>query len=97
MRYTDLDPAAAYTLRALYRGRFQSQMSLWAGPGLELQEKKPVPAEAGPGSALFPGAAEYDIPRQAITDGTLQLEWRRRQGRGCQVAEVWLIRSPGKN
>jgi hypothetical protein len=41
---------------------------------------------------------EFDVPRAATADGTLELVWtqepgRGGNGRGCQVAEVWLIRS----
>ena len=40
---------------------------------------------------------EFDIPTQATAGGELTLNWRRTpglggNGRGCQVAEVWLIR-----
>jgi len=40
---------------------------------------------------------EFEIPPDAIRSGALNLEWTRPpglagNGRGCQVAEVWLIR-----
>ena len=40
---------------------------------------------------------EFDIPPEATRDGTLNLTWdaepgRGGNGRGCQVAEVWLIK-----
>ena len=40
---------------------------------------------------------EFDIPREATRNGSLTLTWtvepgRGGNGRGCQVAEVWLIR-----
>ena len=43
--------------------------------------------------------AEFTVPRQATSKGTLDLEWTRPaglggNGRGCQVSEVWLIRVP---
>jgi hypothetical protein len=42
---------------------------------------------------------EFDIPAAATQDGELRLKWYRTpglggSGRGCQVAEVWLIRKP---
>ena len=42
---------------------------------------------------------EFDIPHAATQSGQLHLAWRRepglgRNGRGCQVAEAWLIRVP---
>ena len=39
---------------------------------------------------------EFDVPAKATRDGTLDLDFTtegiRGNGRGCQVAEVWLIR-----
>jgi len=40
---------------------------------------------------------EFDIPQGATSDGELNLSWSqapgsRGAGRGCQVAEIWLIR-----
>jgi hypothetical protein len=40
---------------------------------------------------------EFDLPSGAIEDGELTLSWSREpglggNGRGCQVAEVWLMR-----
>jgi hypothetical protein len=40
---------------------------------------------------------EFDIPRTATAQGTLDLSWYREaglggNGRGCQVAEVWLMK-----
>jgi hypothetical protein len=44
-----------------------------------------------------PKPLEFDIPREATGTGALTLIWHREaglghNGRGCQVAEVWLIR-----
>ena len=40
---------------------------------------------------------EFDIPREAIDHGELDLAWWSEpglggNGRGCQVSEVWLIK-----
>jgi hypothetical protein len=40
---------------------------------------------------------EFDVPREATRDGHLTLTWYRQaglggNGRGCAVAEVWLIK-----
>jgi hypothetical protein len=40
---------------------------------------------------------EFDVPRAATAQGELNLAWYREaglggNGRGCQVAEVWLIK-----
>ncbi|MFO0429489.1 MAG: hypothetical protein ACK526_23180 [Planctomyces sp.] len=37
---------------------------------------------------------EFVIPREATTDGILDLQWQRLTGRGAEVAEVWLIKQP---
>ena len=94
MQYSGLDPYASYTLRVLYGGRFQSQMQVFTGSGLELREAKPPESGTGIGIAHLPQPTEYLIPREATRSGSLQIEWRLLQGRGCQVAEVWLVRSP---
>ena len=40
---------------------------------------------------------EFDIPAEATLRGVLNLEWTRERGqggngRGCDVAEIWLIK-----
>ncbi|MFN9976098.1 MAG: hypothetical protein ACK58T_40000, partial [Phycisphaerae bacterium] len=42
---------------------------------------------------------EFAIPAEATQDGDLRIRWNREagfggNGRGCQVAEVWLLRQP---
>ncbi len=39
-----------------------------------------------------PERLEFEIPQDATRGGTLELAWQLVNGRGCQVAEVWLIR-----
>ena len=90
MRYEHLDPNARYKLRVVYSGSaFVSRIGLDAD-GLEVHPllKKPDP----------PGPLEFGIPIEATKDGTLVLTWqsdpgRGRNGRGCQVGEVWLIKT----
>jgi hypothetical protein len=48
-----------------------------------------------------PVPVEFDVPHQATADGKLTLSWRQEpgkggNGRGCQVAEVWLIRKESR-
>jgi hypothetical protein len=48
---------------------------------------------------LEPVPQEFDVPREATRAGTLQLDWSRPpglggNGRGAEIAEVWLIRIP---
>jgi hypothetical protein len=43
---------------------------------------------------------EFDLPPEATAGGVLDLRWygvpgRGGAGRGCQVAEVWLIKKSG--
>jgi hypothetical protein len=47
--------------------------------------------------ALDVKPVEFDVPRAATKTGELNLTWRQEpgrggNGRGCQVAEVWLIK-----
>lgn len=83
MRYDGLDRRARYRLRVIYSGRFQSTMTLSAG---KTAIHGPIPRPEDP----LP--MEFDIPEQAIQAGTLELTWHLVNGRGCQVAEVWLLK-----
>jgi hypothetical protein len=92
MRYADLDPEARYRVRVVYAGdTWARRIRLVAGDGHEVHPylEKPRP--------ILP--LEFDIPPGAIRNGALTLTWqgepgRGGNGRGCQVAEVWLIRRP---
>jgi hypothetical protein len=92
MRYDDLDPEASYRIRIVYSGdRFDTRVRLDAD-GAEVH---PLLAKPNP---VHP--VEFDVPRTATADGKLELTWtqepgRGGNGRGCQVAEVWLIRAQG--
>jgi hypothetical protein len=83
MRYEDLDPHANYRLRVVYGA---GPLRL-AAEGTEIHDYIDKPYEV----------LEYDIPAQATQDGKLTLQWNRPPGgggagRGCQVAEVWLMK-----
>jgi hypothetical protein len=90
MHYEDLDPAGRYRVRIVYAGdNFQPRLRLDAD-GIEVHPliKKPDPVHP----------VEFDVPPRANADGELTLTWspepgRGGNGRGCQVAEVWLIKS----
>jgi hypothetical protein len=84
MRYQDLDPAASYRLRVTYAGRFHATMRLVADQAYEVHAPLPQPAEPWP--------LEFDVPAKATADGVLDLQWELLEQRGCQVAEVWLIK-----
>ncbi|MDQ1255834.1 MAG: hypothetical protein QG656_428 [Candidatus Hydrogenedentes bacterium] len=90
MRYTGLEPQAEYTLRAVYAGdNLRAKLRLVANGTIEIhpftQKKTPVQP------------VEFDIPPAATENGSLELSWCQEPGsggagRGCQIAEVWLLR-----
>jgi hypothetical protein len=89
MHYDGLDPAASYRVGVVYAGdNPRVKIGLTAG-GIVVHPlmDKPSPVQR----------VEFDIPREATRSGSLDLEWRREpglggNGRGCQVAEIWLLR-----
>jgi hypothetical protein len=93
LRYTGLDPAATYKVRVVYAGeRRPIGIRLLANDRIEIHPflKKEFP----------PRPREFDIPREATASGNLSLKWFGTpglggNGRGNQVAEVWLIRQNG--
>ena len=90
LRYTGLDPAAGYKVRVIYAGEQRPiEIRLVANGLIEIHpfRKKEFP----------PRPLEFDIPRAATVGGSLSLKWFGTpglggNGRGNQVAEVWLIR-----
>lgn len=90
LQYADLDPSAQYRVRIVYGGDApKRKVRLVAGKDHELH---PFEAKASPYQPR-----EFDIPPAAVRDGNLTLTWTREpglggNGRGCQVAEVWLLR-----
>ena len=91
MRYTGLDPGAAYRVRVVYAGdNFRPRLRLLANDAVEVHPwlRKPYPVRP----------VEFDIAPAATAKGELTLTWyqepgRGGNGRGCQVAEVWLIKT----
>lgn len=90
MHYHDLDPSSRYRLRVVYAGEaYRAKVRLVTGGGLEIH---PFIAKPSPIQPL-----EFDLPAEATAEGALELVWTREpglggNGRGCQVAEVWLMR-----
>lgn len=90
MHYDGLDTAAEYKVRVVYAGdNFRARVRLLANDAMEIHplQLKPVPVRP----------VEFDIPRSTTAKGELTLSWyqepgRGGGGRGCQVAEVWLIK-----
>jgi hypothetical protein len=87
MRYEGLDSNAEYKIRVVEFGRFGSTIDLVA------DNKYPI---HGPMRIEYPiWPIEYDLPKAATEDGKLELKWGLVEGRGTQVAEVWLIKKSG--
>ena len=89
MRYDGLDPSARYTLRVTYAGDSPKARMRLVADGLVIHNLLPKPDPIRP--------VEFPIPPEATADGRLTLQWNQEpgrggNGRGNQVAEVWLIR-----
>jgi hypothetical protein len=90
MHYDGLDPAARYRIRVVYAGdSLRTRIRLVANGSVEIHPLIAKPQPVAP--------VEFDIPQSATGKGTLDLSWYREpglggNGRGCQVAEVWIIR-----
>jgi hypothetical protein len=90
LRYRNLDPHAQYRVRVVYSGDSpEKKIRLVAAENTEIHPfiTKPLPIRP----------VEFDVPLDATRKGELTLKWFREpglggNGRGCQVAEVWLIR-----
>jgi hypothetical protein len=95
LHYSGLDPAASYRVRVIYAGEpGRIEIRLVANDRFEIHpyRKKIFP----------PKPLEFSIPRAATAAGKLVLKWygtpgRGGNGRGNQVAEVWLIKEPSSS
>ncbi|OHB79121.1 MAG: hypothetical protein A2W31_11720 [Planctomycetes bacterium RBG_16_64_10] len=84
LRYEHLDPAASYHVRVTYTGRIGDVLRLTADDQYEVH---------GLIKTRVPPIREFPVPREATNDGQLLLTWTCGEGqRGCQVAEIWLIK-----
>jgi hypothetical protein len=84
MNYLGLDPKARYKVKVVYGG---GPIRLVANEHTEIHAAIQKPYQP----------LEFDIPPAVTASGTLTLTWTRSPGgggagRGCQVAEVWLMR-----
>jgi hypothetical protein len=84
MHYEGLDPLAQYRVKITYAGRYRPTMTLTANGNYQLHGPLKQPAPIWP--------IEYQVPREATQGGTLDLEWKLDEGRGCMVSEVWLMK-----
>jgi hypothetical protein len=83
LHYDGLDSTKTYTLRVTYAGRFNATMRLIA------DSTHVVHGPLGHSDPIWP--VDFKLPQEVTKDGVLDLEWQLVDGRGCQVAEVWLI------
>jgi hypothetical protein len=91
LRYTGLDRGATYRVRVVYGLSEGRKVRLTADSGREVHSWLHRPLEP----------LEFDVPTAATASGTLTLTWAQEReqtgaGRGCHVAEVWLLRRPAK-
>ena len=89
MHYPELDRQTRYRLRVVYSGDAPHiKLRLMANDTLEIH---PYSLRTWP-----PAPQDFSIPPDATSNGELKLTWTREpglggNGRGCQVAEVWLL------
>lgn len=89
LRYSGLDRSAGYAVRVVYLGEGR-KIRLEAG-GQQIHDY----------IARLEPVMEFEVPAAATAGGDMTLSWNQEpggggSGRGCQVAEVWLIRRPAK-
>ena len=95
LHYDTLEPEAQYMVRVVYGGdafgtpEKPLTIRLEADEGIEIHPFMEKPKPTRP--------LEFDVPRAATSDGALTLRFYRDpgrggNGRGCQVAEVWLVK-----
>jgi hypothetical protein len=90
MHYSDLDANARYKVRVVYSGdESRIAIRLDCNEGLQVHPLMPKPWPPRP--------LEFDIPAEATRAGELTLIWHQKtgrggNGRGCQVAEVWVMK-----
>jgi hypothetical protein len=93
MHYPGLDPQGRYKLRVVYAGdEFDVKVRLIALADKEEIEVHPFQAKPQPVAPI-----EFEIPSEATSGGELTLRWqsnpeRGGPGRGCQIAETWLMK-----
>jgi hypothetical protein len=89
MHYDGLDRRARYRIRVVYAGDSLGRKIRLTAGAIEIHPLISKPQPVRP--------LEFDIPLAATASGQLDLAWYREaglggNGRGCQVAEVWLLR-----
>jgi hypothetical protein len=90
LRYPELDAKGHYRVRVVYGGERARRVRLTANDKWEVHGYLAKPLQE----------LEFDIAPAATVSGALTLTWSPEPGaggtgRGCQVAEVWLLKKPG--
>jgi hypothetical protein len=89
VRYPEVDPKARYRVRVVYGGERTRKVRLVANDQWEVHGYLSKPLRE----------LEFDVPPAATAGGSLTLTWTPEPGsggtgRGCQVAELWLLKKP---
>ena len=89
MQYRGLDERRNIGSASFIAATARRTVRLAANDRFEIHPMKPKPIDFAP--------VEFDIPKEATADGELKLTWTKPvgmggNGRGVQVAEIWLIR-----
>ena len=93
MHYKHLDPTARYQVKVTYTKDLYSgdqEIRLVANDNIEVHPFLRKQKDMHP--------MVFDIPMEATQDGELILRWNSEDGmggtgRGCQIAEIWLIKA----
>ena len=90
MHYEGLDQSASYTVRVVYSGDSPKGRMRLEAEGTVIHDLFVKPDPVRP--------VEFPVPASATADGRLTLTWNQEpgrggNGRGNQVAEVWLVRN----
>jgi len=98
MHYPNLDASARYRLRVVYAGdAAQVRIRLVADSSPTATERREIEVHPLMPKPQPVKPIEFDIPSEAMSNGELTLTWysdaeRGGAGRGCQIAEVWLLK-----
>jgi hypothetical protein len=98
MHYSTLDPRARYKVRVVYAGdKFDVPVRLVASSVSTDKDTREIEVHPFISKPQPVAPIEVAIPIEATASGELTLSWhcdpkRGGAGRGCQIAEVWLIK-----
>lgn len=88
LHYAQLNPRLKYKMKVIYAGdKRDAKIRCLADDAIVVHDFVAKPEPLAP--------LEFDVPEEATADGELKLTWTQLpgtggNGRGCQIAEVWL-------